>query len=150
MRLRRALFLALLALVTTAGVVYATFSASLVASGTTNETEIRAFVKAVKEMRQIGNTQVRVLDVTLTDSAGTGWHTHPGTPSLVIAKTGDMNYLAPDGRGGCTTRLVRQGDMIFHPSSVHDLRPVGASAVFTVIYFSAPGVTLTESTGPPC
>ena len=150
MALRRAVFLALVALMATTGVVYAAFTVAPLANGIASESDMRDFVKTIKETRQIDSTQMRILDVTLTDAAGTGWHTHPGTPSLIVVKSGQINYLTPDGAGGCTTRTLVPGEMIFHPSSAHDLRPVGASAVFTAVYFSAPGVTLTEPTSGPC
>jgi quercetin dioxygenase-like cupin family protein len=150
MGFRRALFLALVALVATTGVVYAAFTVTPLANGIAPEGDMRDFVKAVKETRQIDTTQMRILDVTLTDAAGTGWHTHPGTPSLIVVKSGQINYLTPDGAGGCTTRTLNPGEMIFHPSSLHDLRPVGSSAVFTAVYFSSPGVILTNPTSGPC
>ena len=149
MAFRRALFIALVALVATTGVVYAAFTATLLSSGTANDAEIREFAKAIKGMRQLEGTQMRILDVTI-DAGGTGWHTHPGTPSLVTVKSGPINYITPDGAGGCTTRQLNTGEMIFHPSTLHDLRAVGGSAVFTVVYFSVPGVALTQSTSGPC
>jgi quercetin dioxygenase-like cupin family protein len=149
MALRRAVFLALVALTATTGVVYAAFTATLQASGTTNEAEIREFVKAIKDTRHQDSTQMRILEVTV-DAGGTGWHTHPGTPSLVIVESGQIDYVAPDGGGGCAPRRLNPGDMIFHPSSVHDLRAVSGSAVFTVVYFSAPGIALTQPASAPC
>lgn len=149
MPVRRPVFLALVALIATTGVAYAAFSAIPQAGGIANEAEIRGFVKAVKETRQLGSTQMRILEVTV-DAGGTGWHTHPGTPSLVIVETGQINYLAPDGAGGCTTRTLNPGEMIFHPSSVHDLRAASGSAIFTVVYFSAPHVALTQPASAPC
>lgn len=146
---KRATFLALAALIATTGIAYAAFSFTVQANGTASEAEIREFVKAIKDTRQIGSTQMRILEVTV-DEGGTGWHTHPGTPSLVIVELGQINYLAPDGAGGCTPRTLNPGEMIFHPSSVHDLRAVSGSATFTVVYFSAPGVALTQSAPPPC
>lgn len=149
MALRRPVFLALVALMATTGVVYGAFSFTLQASGTANESEIREFVKAIKDTRHQDSTQMRILEVTV-DAGGTGWHTHPGTPSLVVVEMGQINYLAPDGGGGCTSRTLNPGDMIFHPSSVHDLRAVSGSAVFTVVYFSAPGIGLTQPASAPC
>ena len=146
---RRAIVLALVALVTTAGVVYAAFTPTLQASGTANADQMRDFVKAIKETRQIDTSQMRIIEVAV-DSGGTGWHTHPGTPSLVVVESGQINYLAPDGTGGCATQTLNVGEMIFHPSSVHDLRAVSGTAVFTVVYFSAPGVALTQPTSAPC
>ena len=146
---KRATFIALVALVATTGVATAAFTATLQAAGTANEAEIRDFVKSIKETRQLDATQLRILEVTV-DAGGTGWHTHPGTPSLVIVESGQITYLAPNGAGGCTTRTLNPGEMIFHPSSVHDLRAVSGSAVFTVLYFSAPGVALTQPASAPC
>jgi quercetin dioxygenase-like cupin family protein len=146
---RRAIVLALVALVATAGVVYAAFSSTLQASGTANASEMRDFVKAIKESRQIDSSQMRILEVTI-DTAGTGWHTHPGTPSLVVVESGQISYIAPDGAGGCATRTLNPGEMIFHPSSVHDFRAVSGTAIFTVVYFSSPGVVLTQPASAPC
>lgn len=149
MALKRALLAALLAVMATTGVAYAAFSAQLLSAGITDDTQVRAFLNSFKDMRSQDSTQLRIIDVTL-DSAGTGWHTHPGTPSLLIVKQGTIDYIAPDHTGACETRRLNQGEMIFHPSAVHDLRAVGANAVFTVIYFSEPSVVLTHPTGAPC
>ena len=151
MALKRALLLALTALIATTGVVLAAFTPVLQANGTANEAEIREFVKSMKEMRQLDSTQLRIIEVVV-DSGGTGWHTHPGTPSLVIVEPGaPIDYVAPNADGVCETVRLNPGDMIFHPSSVHDLRAVGDSnAVFTVIYFSPPGVALTHAADRPC
>ncbi len=151
MAFKRALLLALVATVVTTGVVFAAFTPFLQASGTANEAEIRDFVKSMKEVRHLDSTQLRIIEVVV-DSGGTGWHTHPGTPSLVIVEPGaPIDYVAPNSDGVCETRRLNPGDMIYHPSSVHDLRAVGdANAVFTVIYFSVPGVTLTHGADRPC
>jgi len=151
MALKRALLLAVAALVATTSVVFAAFTPFLQAAGTANEAEIREFVKSMKEVRHIESTQLRIIEVVV-DSGGTGWHTHPGTPSLVIVEPGaPIDYVAPNSDGVCETRRLNPGDMIFHPSSVHDLRAVGdSSAVFTAIYFSEPGVILTHGADRPC
>lgn len=157
MALRRAISLAIIGLLATTGVAFAAFTATLEANGTGNDGEIREFVKAIKGMRQLDQTQLRIFEVAV-DEGGTGWHTHPGTPSLVVVEPGaDIAYLAPDGTGGCVNRLLKPGAMVFHPSSVHDFRAVdgtpsdGADAVFTVLYFSAPGVApLTNAADRAC
>lgn len=157
MALRRAIVMAIIGVLATTGVAFAAFTATLESSGTANEAEIRAFVKSIKEMRKLDATQLRIFEVAV-DEGGTGWHTHPDTPSLVIVEPGaDIAYLAPDGAGGCVTRILKPGEMVFHPSSVHDFRAVdatpsdGADAVFTVLYFSAPGVApLTNAAERAC
>jgi quercetin dioxygenase-like cupin family protein len=149
MAIRKATFLALVALIATTGIAYAAFTPMLQADGTANAAELRGFLNVINSTRSLDSTQMRIIEVAV-DAGGTGWHTHPGTPSLLIVESGQINYLAPDGAGGCMTRTLNPKDMIFHPSSVHDLRAVSGTAVFTVVYFSAPGVALTQNASPPC
>lgn len=150
MALKRALLLAVVALVATTGVVFAGFVPNLLSNGTANESEIRAFVQELKDLRRLDQSQLRIIEVVM-DKGGTGWHTHPGTPSLVIVDEGQIDFISSDRTGECTTRRLNTNEMIFHPSSAHDMRPVGDTATFTVLYFSAPNLNpLTTGVGAAC
>ena len=150
MRIKRAVLLALALIVATTGVVFGAFTASLQATGTWNDRELRDFIRSLKEVRDLDQSQVRIIEVTNLDAAGTGWHVHPGSPSLLMVETGTVAFIEPDRRGNCVTTTLAAGSVISHPTSVHDIRAVGGLASFTVVYFSAVGATLTVPTTDPC
>lgn len=137
MILKRAFIAAMAMLLITTGVVAAVgFVSTLQANGAWNRHELRSFVDDVKALRGLNQSSVRVVEVNMTTE--TGWHSHPGAPSLLIVESGTMDLIEPTRDGACKTTTLPAGAAISHPTSTHNLvRAEGSPpVVFTVVYFS--------------
>ena len=143
MTLKRPLALALTILVITTGVVIAAdFVPVRQAGGTWGRHELRDFIHDLKSLRRLDESSVTIVEVTL--NTDTGWHSHPGAPSLLIVESGTMELIEPGRRGHCVTTTLGPGATISHPTSTHNLvRAAGSEPViFTVVYFAPVGAPL--------
>lgn len=147
MAIKRALILSLTILVVTTGAVAASFVSTLQAQGTWNRSELNDFIDGVKSLRKLNQSSARIFEVELTTE--TGWHSHPGAPSLLIVESGTMDLIEPARDGGCTTTPLVAGMVIWHPTSTHNLVQTSvAKPVFTVVYFP-PSLTAPLLQGDP-
>jgi quercetin dioxygenase-like cupin family protein len=143
MTLKRPLVLALTILVITTGVVMAAdFVPVRQAGGSWSRHELRDFTRDLKSLRRLDQSSVTIVEVTL--NTDTGWHSHPGAPSLLIVESGTMELIERGRRGRCITTTLGPGAVISHPTSTHNLvRAEGSPpVVFTVVYFAPVGAPL--------
>lgn len=147
---KRALLLALALLVVTTGVVAAAFVSTLHANGSWSRNELGDFIRDVNQLRPLDQSSVRVVEVVLDGE--TGWHSHLGAPSLLVVKSGTMDFIEPARGGGCTTTALLPGMSISHPMTTHNLVQTSTDKpVFWVVYFSPVGAGLLQSGLPnPC
>ncbi len=150
MVIKRALLLALALLVLTTGVVAAVAVSTRHVDGSWSRNEFGDFVKDVNKLRSIDRSSVTVIQVVLDGE--TGWHSHQGAPSLLVVKSGTMDFIEPTRGGGCATTALTPGMSISHPTATHNLVQTSADKpVFWVVYFSPVGAPLAQGGLPnPC
>jgi hypothetical protein len=158
MRFRRSIFLAVIALAATAGLVLAApvkLTSSGLARGTWDRAERTEFLSALAGQGMLASSDVFIVQATLgpADAAdprpgATDWHTHTG-PSVVVVKQGTLSVSMPMPGGGCMTHEVAAGQSFFHTAGLHNFVNNGTSvAEFYVVYFVPAGPPLVPASNP--
>jgi quercetin dioxygenase-like cupin family protein len=82
-----------------------------------------------------GPSTFQVVDVTLTPSGHTGWHSHPGI-LLISVISGSIEWY----NSQCMKHVYNAGDSLTESTEIHDVRNVGTvNAHFMVTYVIAKG-----------
>lgn len=153
MRIRRALVLAMTAMMLMAGAAWAThqssgLSSSLIARGAWDRGERTAFLSALARQGTAGTSEVAVIRASLAPGGYTSWHGHPG-PSVVVVVTGEVTVLEPVEAGGCTSRTYGDGEAFFHGTGAHDFRNTGTdTAELYITYFVTAWPPVVHTGGP--
>jgi len=145
--MRRALILAVLVALATAGAVLAThtsvgLTSTLLGRGQWDRADLVTFVRELGAMHAPATSTVAVVRATLAAGGTTDWHGHPG-PSVVVVTVGTIRVVEPAPRGGCTTADYPAGQAFFHSEGAHTfLNPGTSPAEFLVTYVAPPGPLL--------
>jgi len=82
-----------------------------------------------------GPSTFQVVDVTLTPSGHTGWHSHPGI-LLISVISGSIEWY----NSQCMKHVYNAGDSLTESTEIHNVRNVGTvNAHFMVTYVIAKG-----------
>jgi quercetin dioxygenase-like cupin family protein len=160
MNFKRALVMAAVAVLMTAGLVQATpssgLSSSLLARGSWTQTERHELVKAIKDMDKAdprgkagkaSRTTVAVVRAEIAAGGTTGWHTHTG-PSVIVVQSGELTVYEAH-KGHCESHLEQAGGAFFHTADTHTFVNHGTvPVVFFVTYFAPSGGLLVDAPDP--
>jgi quercetin dioxygenase-like cupin family protein len=127
------------AVLTIAATAYATpaagFTTTILSTGRFGEIDVKTNDDPQHkiDLKTKGETDVYVLQNTVTPGGTSGWHTHPG-PSLITVKSGTATLYDGDDPT-CTPHVVTAGNGVVDPGGghVHILRNEGTVDLVTVV-----------------
>lgn len=112
----------------------------LLARGAAGEFQIEDLETGV-HVRATEPTDLVMVEVTLQPRSSTGWHTHSG-PSTAIVASGAVRLIEPEHGWGCTEETIPAGTAFVHPTDTHDVANDGAEpAVVYLTYFLPAGAS---------
>ncbi|MGY1830195.1 hypothetical protein ACI8AA_07155 [Geodermatophilus sp. SYSU D01180] len=86
-------------------------------------------------------TDVVMVQATVPPHSSTGWHTHAG-PSTAVVASGAVRLIEPEDGHGCTEETLPAGTAWVHPKHVHDIANDGAQpAVVYLTYYLPAGAS---------